>query len=778
MLGQEYKPLFNVEQLNGQNNFYKIYHGDFIKSDTGTGAVHIAPMYGEDDFNLCLKYNLIDQNGKNLFDYLTSCGELIDSIGKMFDQDYVPTVCYQNNTKIIRFIKSNYPELFVKVEQMEHSYPHCWRTNTPLIYRAQNSWFVQVTKFKDELVELNKTINWYPKHVGEARFHNWLESARDWNISRARYWGTPIPIWKEINGNSIIIVKSLSHLEELCNIPKGSLEKDVHRDKIDHLIIHKDGKEYKRIDDVFDCWFESGCVPLYFSPDNEYIPADFIAEGIDQTRGWFYTLLVLGYVCSKVKNNKPVPAFKNVIVNGLLLASDGKKMSKSLKNYLDPQTICQRYGADSLRMFLLSNSGTDDLKFNDEKVRDILKGVLIPYYNTLEFMQIYKTFHYNKLSEFKNMDFQDINKMEHPFNAWLLYKTYVLETNIHKAYNSYQLNLVIKYVVEFVEILNNRYIKLNRPIIKNEDQDPNINNLTIECIVTINFVMLRLAYLLCPVAPYFAEYIYKIVKPIFVFCNDKLSIHLTYYDDFYKLFDNNISKELMEKIDYIDYEFKLLDYVRKIRTNINYPQSKTLKKAYYYTNDFNHITNEFIDEMNLDTIIIHKLSDLTFNPIRLVPTIDNKNLCQVFRKDSQKVKQLILDAPNDVLEELYNGKSIKLDTYDIIPNMISDWSYDLIKDGDTMLLNHINPNNEDKQIEKLIGSNFILFVDYTYDLNMMNSYYVKTVARKFQELRNLAGFKPWDPVKLVVQTDNKKVLDIFSCDKFLQVFCLIRKNIE
>ena len=780
LIGQGYEPLFDfTNHFYGYtpNKFYKIYHGDFVKTtneesstkkDVGTGAVHIAPMFGEDDFALCLSNGLIEQDGKHLYDYLNSCGEFEDYIGKYFDSDYKQTVCFSNNAKIIKFIKTNLPDSFINSEQLNHSYPHCWRTNTPLIYRATPSWMVAVSKFKDELLALNSTINWFPENVGTGRFHQWLQNARDWNISRARFWGTPLPVWKQIDGNDIIIIKSAHQLEELCGLPSDSLT-DLHRNKIDNLLIQKNGKTYKRIDDVFDCWFESGCVPYFFSNDSEYIPADFIAEGLDQTRGWFYTLLVLGYVCSKVKNNKPEPAFKNVMVNGLVLAKDGKKMSKSLKNYTDPMIIVRKYGADALRMYLLSSpaSKAEDLKFDDDGVHKQMKNILIPFYNTLQFIDIYRTLHKKeKLNNFENMGFLDINSTIHSLNAWILNKTSELEKNIHNCYENYKLDHVIYYLEHFVDILNNSYIKLNRPFFKNQERDPDVNPITVESIHTINFVMLRLAYLLSPVAPYFAEYIFQTVKSVIGL--ESQSIHLTYYDEFYKFnVDTNINKK--NQINFIEYEFKLLDDVRKLRISSNLAKTKVLKRAFYYTSDFDQITDEFKDEMNIIDIEIHNINNFT-NVIKLVPSLNTGLIDKTFKKDRNIVKQLLSELNENQYKDLKDGNKLIVNNFEFTSDLISEWTYSLINDektgisGKKLLLEHLNTNNNinEENLKYMVGPNFILFLDTTYDTEMINKFFMHNIARKFQKMRKYAGLNPWDPVNLHIDTTDEKIINIIT----------------
>lgn len=272
---------------------------------------------------------------------------------------------------------------------MKHSYPFCWRSDTPLVYRAVPSWFIRVEQLSENLLACSGSTYWVPENVKEKRFGNWLRDARDWAVSRNRYWGTPIPIWKSDDNKEIVCIGSIAELETLS----GQSVKDLHRENIDHITIPSARPGHpplKRVKEVFDCWFESGSMPYaqqHFPFENEKdflsnFPADFIAEGIDQTRGWFYTLLVL----STLLFNKP--PFKNLIANGLVLAGDGQKMSKRKKNYPDPLDVVNKYGADSLRLYLINSPvvRAENLRFKEEGVRDVIKDVLLPWYNAFRFL--------------------------------------------------------------------------------------------------------------------------------------------------------------------------------------------------------------------------------------------------------------------------------------------------------------------------------------------------------------------------------------------------------
>lgn len=519
--GRPYKEAFSYFSSLRSQNAFKVIVDDFVTIEDGTGLVHCAPGFGEADFYACQKKGIpvvcpVDQNGR----FTEEVSDFVGRSVKECDKD------------IIRRLKEQGRVL--KHETIRHRYPFCWRSDTPLIYRAMSTWFVSVEKFKDKLLAANEAIYWMPTHVKHGRFGKWLESARDWNISRNRYWGTPIPLWRADDGDCIVI-GSLKELEDAT----GHKADDLHRHFIDHLEIKKDGKLYRRIPEVFDCWFESGSMPY---AQNHYpfehkelftknFPADFIAEGLDQTRGWFYTLTILSSALFEK------PAFKNVIVNGIVLAADGTKMSKRLKNYPDPEEMLKKYGADAVRLYLLNSPAVkaEDLCFTENGVELVLKQVLIPLWNAYSFFLTYA-----RLYKFQPKNEDAPKKPESNIDRWILSRIQKLVHDVEKGMDTYDLSQSVEPFVDFIEQLTNWYIRRSRRRFWSDEESKD----RADAFQTLYTVLIQLSKVIAPFIPFISEAIYKnLAMP-----HDPESVHLTDYPAYHKELRDEHLEAAMDKV--------------------------------------------------------------------------------------------------------------------------------------------------------------------------------------------------------------------------------------
>lgn len=488
--GRQYKPLFNDFIDLRDKGAFRVLVADFVSTGDGTGIVHAAPAFGEDDFEVCRKHHVplvcpINENG--LFD------EQIPRYKGQLWKD-----CQK---EIIREIKQS-GHLFSQAS-VNHRYPFCYRTDTPLIYRVTDTWFIAVEKIKDRLIANNEAIHWIPSHIKDGRFGKWLEGVKDWAISRNRFWGTPIPLWQAVDGQ-ILAVGSRKQLEALCGL---SID-DLHRHFIDDIVIEQDGKQFRRVDAVFDCWFESGSMPYaqsHYPFENKEttekdFPADFIAEGLDQTRGWFYTLHVLS--CALF--NKP--AFKNVIVNGIVLAEDGTKMSKRLQNYPDPLHVLERYGADALRLYLLKSPvvRAEDLSFSEAGVDSILKQVLLPWWNVYIFFSTYARLYKWSPAHLGPLDEEKLTQLD----QWILSRLQTLVHTVDGAMQSYRLWEAVAPLTQFIDELTNWYIRRSR---RRFWSDENLTDRA-AAMHTLYQVLLTLCKVAAPFAPFLSETLWKMLK--------------------------------------------------------------------------------------------------------------------------------------------------------------------------------------------------------------------------------------------------------------------------
>jgi len=538
LIRKSYKPLFDYyvkdETLENRENGWKIYHASFVTTEMGTGIAHEAPAFGEDDMQLGKQNNLPWVQHVNMDG--TMKNEVVDFAGMPVKDKENPQAM---DIEIIKYLAKQ-GTLFAK-EKYEHSYPHCWRCDTPLLNYATSSWFVSVTKIKPEMLELAKNINWSPAHIKEGRFGKWLEGARDWSISRQRYWASVMPIWKCECGE-MKVVGSVKELEQLS----GQKVEDLHKHIVDKVTFscEKCGQTMHRVPDVLDTWFDSGSMPYaqnHYPFENKEkfektFPADFIAEGTDQTRAWFYYQHVIG---TAIKGSN---AFKNVIVNGIALAEDGKKMSKKLKNYPDPMMVLEKYGADVLRYYLLSSPivSAEDLNFSERELSDMSRNMFRMLWNSYSFFTTYTSID-NWAPK------KDTKPSENLLDRWILSELQLLIKEVDSAMQSYELNKATRAFAPFVDNLSNWYVRRSRKRFWKSEDDGDKEN----AYQTLYDVLVTLAKVMAPFTPFLSEEIYKNLT-------DEESVHLADYPVANeKLIDEKLNEQMQLLRDLVTEGLKL-----------------------------------------------------------------------------------------------------------------------------------------------------------------------------------------------------------------------------
>jgi isoleucyl-tRNA synthetase len=495
LVGRHYKPLFDYYQSENLENFengWKIYATDFVTTDDGVGVVHIAPAFGEDDMNLGREKNL------PFIQHVKMDGTIKEEAVDFFGMNVKPIDDHmKTDVEIIKFLAKK-GTLFAK-EKYEHSYPHCWRCDTPLINYATTSWFVSVSVIKEKALQNAENINWFPQHIKYGRFGKWLEGARDWSISRQRFWASVMPIWKCECGERKVF-GSVKDLEE----ESGQKISDLHKHVVDTITIPCNvcKKQMRRIPDVLDTWFDSGSMPyaqMHYPFENKEkfeagFPAEFIAEGVDQTRAWFYYQHI---IATGIKDTN---AFNNVIVNGIVLAEDGKKMSKRLKNYPDPMTMFNKYSADAIRLYLMSSPvvAADNLNFKESDVADLVRGMFRMFWNSYSFFVLYA-----------DIDGFDPNKKKeisgNLLDTWILSELHILIRDVNENMEKYDLAKTARLFPKFMDNLSNWYIRRSRKRFWKSENDTDKDY----AYQTLHSVLVELSKLMAPFAPFMSEEVYK-----------------------------------------------------------------------------------------------------------------------------------------------------------------------------------------------------------------------------------------------------------------------------
>ena len=530
LVGRPYAPLLpyfadQAEDGDGRRQAFRVVAAEYVTIDTGTGIVHQAPAFGEDDYAVGRK------EGLPLVNPVTINGVFDASV-----PDFEGVFVKDAEKGILEKLKHD--GRLVDQDVIVHPYPHCYRTDQPLLYMARSTWFMRVEDHRADLARNNEAIRWVPEHVGRSRFGNWLENVHDWNLSRNRYWGTPLPIWRcDEDPSDMVCVGSCAELESLAGLEAGSLT-DLHREYVDDITFPSTatpGGTMRRVSEVFDCWFESGSMPYAqnhypFAEDKrayveEHLPADFIAEGLDQTRGWFYTLHVLANALFGR------PAFRNVIVNGLILAADGKKMSKRLKNYPDPGEVIERYGADALRAYIINSPavraepmrfGRDAQDTEGDGVREMARTVILPLWNAYNFLVTYA-----RADGWSPSDASTDQPSTNELDRWILSRLQSYIAAMGEEFDAYRLYNLVPAFIELCDDLNNWYIRRGRRRYwRSRDEGGADKDSAYR---TLYEVLVTLTRSIAPLLPFFSEFLYQRLVVDLGAASDGDSVHLESY---------------------------------------------------------------------------------------------------------------------------------------------------------------------------------------------------------------------------------------------------------
>ena len=744
LVGIRYEQLLPFEANKKENiegDAFRVIAGDFVTTSDGTGIVHIAPSFGADDMKVAA------ENGIGGLTLVDKEGKFVDGVGE-FSGRYVKD--YKNepnyvNVDIDISVKLKKENKAFKVEKYEHSYPHCWRTDKPIIYYPLDSWFIRVTALKERMVELNKTINWKPESTGTGRFGMWLENLVDWNLSRSRYWGTPLPIWRTEDATEELCISSVEELKQEMqksmdagfldkdkfNIQHSTFNIDLHKPFVDDIIlISASGKPMKRESDLIDVWFDSGAMPYaqwHFPFENketfeQSFPADFIAEGVDQTRGWFYTLHAIAVMLFDSV------AYKNVVSNGLVLDKNGEKMSKSKGNTVDPFKTIEKYGADVTRWYMVSNSQPwDNLKFDEEGLAETGRKLFGTLYNTYNFFAIYANVDGFVIDS--NNTTPLANRAE--IDKWIISKLNSLIKEVSAAYSDYEPTKAARAVEEFViEHLSNWYVRLcRRRFWGNElSQDKKA------AFETLYVCLQTVAQLMSPVAPFFSDWLWQNLS------GNKESIHLSLL----KTADENvIDKALEQRMEWAqEISSLVLSLRKKTKIKVRQPLQKILIPA---------IDKDFIAQIDkVKSLILAEVNVKEMEYISDTSGIISKKIKPNFKLLGKKLGNKMKVA-NEVIQNLNN---------EAIEQLEQNGNLDVILDDTTfnILLEEVEIISDDIQGWLVASNNGITAaLDIHISEDLKNEGYAREIVNKIQTERKESNFEVTD--KIILNVQNQLVLN-------------------
>ena len=711
LVGMAYEPLFNYFASIEEKGAFRVFPAAYVTTEDGTGIVHTASGFGEDDNNTLKGTGIpvicpVDAECKFTAEVPDYQGRFV----KDCDKDIIARLKAEG--KLV--LRQNYV----------HNYPHCWRCHSPLIYRAISSWFVDVQKIKDKMLKANSQINWVPAHLKEGRFGKWLEGARDWAISRNRYWGNPIPIWKCDKCGKTHCLGSRAELEKLSGVKCV----DLHKHFVDDITWGCEcGGTMKRIPEVLDCWFESGSMPyaqMHYPFENkerfeENFPADFICEGLDQTRGWFYTLVILGAALFDR------PAFKNVVVNGLVLAEDGRKMSKSLRNYTDPVEVINKFGADALRFFLVNSAvvRAEDLRYSDKGVKEVLKTLILPLWNAYSFFVTYA-----------NIDKVQVTKApdnpKNPLDRWILSVSESLVKNVTEAFDTYNLQKANSLLLEFLDALNNWYVRRSRRRFWKSESDLDKE----QAYQTLYAVLMKFIKVACPVIPFITDEIYRNLRTP----DMPESVHLC---DFPVADESLIDAELERKMEVTR---KAVSLGRALRSSHDIKTRQPLKSAYLVTKD--PVEKVILQEM--ESIIAEELNvkeiSIRDNEEELVEYSCKANfrvLGKELGKDMKAGADIISKFGGDEIRSLLDGATLAID--------VNGKSYDITKDEIVVT------RTEKGNLKVMNEGSLTIGLDTTITLELKQEGIIRDLIRNIQNMRKESGFQVTDRIQIKIDGNDE-----------------------